>query len=295
MNSLPSCSARMLKEKTDVTPFYISLNVHDRTLHNAMLDSGASHNLMSKVVMGILGLDFTRPYKDLFSFDSRQIKCLGLIKDLAITLTQIPSKSVIMDILVVDIPGKFGMLLSRSWDARIKGTLQMDMSYTTIPIFREMRRLYRETRPTYMVSCQENPHNHPIYAIDIDLGSSIFFNDVCCEPSEEEVKAAFQPVEEKSRMALQPKDEKCRETKKETESEGMWEMFFDGASSKEGARVRVWVRYPDKVIYIRSFKRMFKCTINVDEYEALMLGLGILKEKGATKICVKGDSKFLLN
>jgi hypothetical protein len=34
-----------------VPPFYISLNIHDKTLHNAMLDSGASHNLMPKAVM----------------------------------------------------------------------------------------------------------------------------------------------------------------------------------------------------------------------------------------------------
>jgi hypothetical protein len=62
----------------DVPPFYVSLKVHDMTLHNAMLDSGASHNLMPKVIMDELGLDITRPYKDLFSFDSRKVKCLGL-------------------------------------------------------------------------------------------------------------------------------------------------------------------------------------------------------------------------
>jgi hypothetical protein len=51
-----------------VLPFYISLNIHDKTLHNAMLDSGASHNLMPKDVMEKLGHDITRPYKDLYYF-----------------------------------------------------------------------------------------------------------------------------------------------------------------------------------------------------------------------------------
>ena len=50
-------------------PFYISLNIHDQILHNSMLDSGASHNLMPKVVMERLGLEITKPYKDLYSFD----------------------------------------------------------------------------------------------------------------------------------------------------------------------------------------------------------------------------------
>ena len=82
-----------------------------------------------------------------------------------------------MDVIVANIPVKFGMLLSRSWSTKLKGTLQMDMSYVTIPIFGEHRRLYRETRLAYMVSNKDKPENHPIYAIDTELGSSIFYND----------------------------------------------------------------------------------------------------------------------
>ena len=69
-----------------VPPFYVSINIHDAILYNSMLDSGASHNLMPKQVMYKLGLDVTRPYKDLFSFDSIKFKCLGLIKYLVISL-----------------------------------------------------------------------------------------------------------------------------------------------------------------------------------------------------------------
>jgi hypothetical protein len=140
----------------EVPPFYVSLKIHDMTLHNAMLDSGASHNLMPKVVMDQLGLDITRPYKDLFSFDSRKVKCLGLIKDLVVSLAQIPTKNMVMDVVVVDIPPKFGMLLSRSWAAKLKGTLQMDMSYATIPVFGQDRRLYREVFLKYMVTTSHN-------------------------------------------------------------------------------------------------------------------------------------------
>ena len=64
----------------DVPPFYPSLNVHDMIFHNALLDSSASHNLMPKVAVDSLGLEITRPYKDLYSFDSRKVRCLGLIK-----------------------------------------------------------------------------------------------------------------------------------------------------------------------------------------------------------------------
>ena len=83
-------------------PFYISLNIHDKILHNCLLDLGASHNLMPKAVMDELGLNITKPYHDLFSFNSRKVKCLGLIKDLVINLSQLPSKSIVMEIVVAD-------------------------------------------------------------------------------------------------------------------------------------------------------------------------------------------------
>jgi hypothetical protein len=67
-------------------------------LHNASLDSSALHNLIPKVIMDELGLDVTNPYKDLFSFDLRKVKCLGLIKDLVVSLAQIHAKTMVMDV-----------------------------------------------------------------------------------------------------------------------------------------------------------------------------------------------------
>jgi len=101
-----------------VPPFYVNLNIHDKILHNAMLESGASHNLMPKVVMEGLGLEITKPYKDLYSFDSSRVNCLGQMKDLCVNMAQIPTKSLVMDIVVADIPPKYGMILSRSWGAK---------------------------------------------------------------------------------------------------------------------------------------------------------------------------------
>jgi len=72
-------------------------------------------------------------------------------------------------------------------------------------------------------------------------------------------------------------------------------MFFDGACRKEGDRARVWIKSPKEVVSFHSFKLMFSCTNNVAEYEALILGLDVLKEKGVAKICVKGDLELVLN
>ena len=58
----------LLEESTDedTPPFYVILNIHNAILQNAMYDSGASHNMMPRIVMEELGLEVSRPYKDLF-------------------------------------------------------------------------------------------------------------------------------------------------------------------------------------------------------------------------------------
>jgi hypothetical protein len=110
----------MVEDRNDSSPpLYTSLNIHDKVLHNCLMDSRASHNLMPKTVMEELGLEVTRAYHDLDSFDSRKVQCL----DLVVTLFQLPMKSVVMDIIVADVPPKFSMLLSRYWIKRLGGTL----------------------------------------------------------------------------------------------------------------------------------------------------------------------------
>ena len=78
----------------------------------------------------------------MYSFDSKRVKCLGLIKDMVVYLNKLASKVVVMDVVVANIPPKFCILLSRSWTSKLKGSLQMDMTYATIPIGNERKRLY---------------------------------------------------------------------------------------------------------------------------------------------------------
>jgi hypothetical protein len=227
-------------------PFYTSLNIHDKVLHNFLMDLGASHNLMPKAVMEELGLEVTRAYHDLYSFESRRVQCLGVIKDLVVSLFQLPMKSMIMDIVVADVPPKFGMMLSRSWIKRLGGTLQMDLTYATIPVFGgEHRRLYREAQLAYIVSDEENPTNHPIYALDTDLGSSLL--QVTDEPET--------PLQIRKQLNL---------------NQGMpppntsfWKMFFDGASSSIGAGARVVFKSPSQETISLSYKLEFEVTNNV--------------------------------
>ena len=89
------------------------------------------------VVIDELGLEVTIEYQDLYSFDSRKFQCIGVIKDLAISIFQLPMRGMVMDIVVADIPPRFGMLLSRSWIRSLGGNLQMDFTYSTVLFLEE--------------------------------------------------------------------------------------------------------------------------------------------------------------
>jgi ribonuclease HI len=256
-------------------PFYISLNIHEKTLHNCLLDSGASHNLMPKAVMDELGLEITKSYHDLFSFDSQKVKCLGMIKDLAVTLTQASMKNMVMDIVVADIPPKFGCLLSRSWRKRLGGTLQMDLSYATILVFGGVnRRLYRESQLAYVISDEQNPSNHPIYSVDTGMGSCILQID----DSLPDALLLRKPTVQSTEVA----------------EDSLWTMFFDGACTKESTEAGVVLISPSKKTSHLSFKLDFKVINNIAEYEALLLGLNATKEMEIKRLHVFGDVDLII-
>jgi ribonuclease HI len=269
----------LAKDRDDSSPpLYTSLNIHDKFLHNCLMDSGASHNLMPKIGMDELGLEITNTYHELYAFDSRKVKCIGVIKDLVVTLFQLSMKSVVMDIVVVDVPTKFGMLLSRSWIKILGETLHMYLSYATIPVFGgEHRRLYREAQLAYIISDEENPTNHPIFALDIDLGSNILQLTDAPQPPIEIIKQSITSCEDPPPNTY------------------VWKMFFDGASYKEGVGVGVVFISPTQEIISLSYKLEFETTNNVAEYEALVLGLRDAKDMRIEEITVFGDAELIVH
>jgi hypothetical protein len=67
------------------------------------------------------------------------------------------------------------MLLSRTWVNKVGGSVQMELTYSIIPIFwGEHMRLYRDVMLEYIVNDHHNLRNHPIYVVEDKIGSSVF-------------------------------------------------------------------------------------------------------------------------
>ncbi|XP_016177922.1 uncharacterized protein LOC107620245 [Arachis ipaensis] len=73
-----------------------------------------------------------------------------------------------------------------------------------------------------------------------------------------------------------------------------WKLYFDGSNHKDGAGVGILIISPEGVPSEFLFELKYPCSNNVAEYEALILGLEILIDKGALEVQILGDSQLVL-
>jgi hypothetical protein len=154
-------------------PFFLSLLVNDFILHNCMLDSGATSNVMTKKIIEQLNLRIFRPYHNIGAMDSKTIMVNGLIKGLQAHLVAFPDIMIEMEIVVIDVPDTWGMFLNRKTTTDLGGNLQMDSTYATIPTPNGlMFRLNRELEIKYHVEDPRKKNNEIVYR-EVEMG--------CCE------------------------------------------------------------------------------------------------------------------
>jgi hypothetical protein len=162
-----------------------------------------------------------------------------MIKYTVVHLAQIPAKSVLVDIVVEDVPHNYGMLFSISWASKLGGTLQMDMNYAIIMVFGgDTRRFYRETELAYTINDLNHPNNCLVYSKYQDLGCFIFsIND---EPG---------LCTKNVNVSL------CENNELEG---GMWKMYFHGAFPWEGVGAGIILISPFGKLFPFSFRLQLK-------------------------------------
>ena len=81
--------------------FYVSLLVYNLLLHNYMLDSSASSNVITKKVMEQLNLRITRFYHNVCAMDAREVDVVGIILNLHVNFAKYPDIDMAMDVVVI--------------------------------------------------------------------------------------------------------------------------------------------------------------------------------------------------
>jgi hypothetical protein len=110
-------------------PFFMTLAMNNKNLNNCMLYIGAGTNMMSLKFMRQVGFKVTWPYRNVCGFEYKAIPTHGVVENVEVFLKEYLEKIVHIDIVVVDVPDVWGMLLSRKFAAMLGGTLEMDLTF----------------------------------------------------------------------------------------------------------------------------------------------------------------------
>ena len=130
-----------------------------------------------------------------------------------------------------------------------------------------------------IVSDHQNPTNHPIYAEEKELGSSILHLTDECDQSNSKISK-----EQKNNLTNEPNPI----------SNQLWKLYFDGSSSREGFGAGVVLISPTDQVITLSYKLQFLTTNNTAEYEALILGMKAVKDLGVEQLAVFGDAELVV-
>jgi ribonuclease HI len=199
--------------------------------------------------------------------DSQTIEVFWLIKGLQVYLTAFPDIMIEMDIVVIDVPNLWGMLLNRKAAADLGGSIQMDLAYATLPTsdggtFKLDREVYRKGH----VEDPKSPIDELAYD-DEGLGNyAILSNSIV-------------PLEDKVQ---------------DNELDKVWYMNFDGVFSRLGKGAGIVLQVPNGKVSKFAYRLEFDATNNVAEYEALLLGFELCKDRRVKCLNIKGDSDLVI-
>ena len=96
-------------------PFLLMFKIFNRNIHKCLVDSRASSNVMPLAICSKLGVVPLKSDKHVIQLDRTQVKVMGELKYVMIRIATHPSFVQVIDIIVVDIPEAYGLLLSRDW------------------------------------------------------------------------------------------------------------------------------------------------------------------------------------
>ncbi|KAH9307788.1 hypothetical protein KI387_035699, partial [Taxus chinensis] len=82
---------------------------------------------------------------------------------------------------------------------------------------------------------------------------------------------------------------------KEEDPNAIWTLEFDGSCSTTGSGDGVVLISPNSKIFPSAYKLQFDNTNNTAEYEALLLGLEMARQKGIQNLKVQGDAELIFN
>jgi ribonuclease HI len=250
-----------------------------------------------------------QPYKT-------QVKVMGEIKDVMIKIVTHPKFAQVIDIIVVDIPKAYGLLLSQDWSEKLNGYFSTNWTHLWLPLkgHTNMIRIDSEIYLKHTVtdvetlneplsedfpvlgnySCDSYFRNFSPLPYDVPLtqNSEMVFQEKSSIPIEETLFCQVLVLE----ITKQKGGKQERKKKEETDNfhSQIWTRYFDGSKSQEGFGAGCILNDMKGKHHFLSCRLEFECTNNIVEYEDLVQGLNKSIYLNLKELKVFGDYEIIV-
>jgi ribonuclease HI len=291
-NASKKPQATTLNTHKNVPPFLLTFEIFNRNVHNCMVDSGASSNVMPWSVCQKINAKVEPSSLKIIQLDRTDVKVMGELKNVLIRLSSNPKVHQFIDIIVVDIPEVYGMFLRRDWSEQLHGYFATEWSHLWLPENGKSNKI-RVNRERYLkftvidLNDPNEPYTPPADSPEVQ-GMDTYFGNFTAEVSpiknpqqQFEIKAFTQPT-----ASIQ---KSCEPDKNQ-----FWSLYFDGSKSKEGAGAGRIIIDPTGNKTLLACRLEFECTNNIAEYEALLQGLRKALDMHIQNLIVFDDSEIVV-
>ena len=101
------------KSISQTPPFLLTYEIFNKNVHNCLIDSGASSNIMPRKVCTKLNITPQKTSLHIVQLDRTKVEVIVEMLSVSIGLSSNTRVSQVIDILVADIPDFYGLILSR--------------------------------------------------------------------------------------------------------------------------------------------------------------------------------------
>jgi hypothetical protein len=119
----------IVNTRKNVPPFLLNFKIFNRNVHNCMVYSGASSNVMTLSVFQKINAEVQLSSLKISQLDRTNVKVIGELKNVLVRLSSNTKVHQIIDIIVVDIPEFYVLLLRRDWSEQLHGYFATDWSH----------------------------------------------------------------------------------------------------------------------------------------------------------------------
>jgi ribonuclease HI len=282
----------VVNTRKNVPPFLLTFEIFNRNVHNYMVDSVASSNVMHLSVCQKINAEVQPSSLKIIHLDRTNIKVISELKNVMVRLSSNPKVHQIIDIIVIDIPKFYGLFLSRDLSKQLHGYFTTDWSHLWLPENGHPNKI-RINRECYLkhTIIDLNDLNEPFTTSTKSFemkGMNTFFCNFMTELS------PFTNLRQQSKIMAYTQSPALPNVPNTTDKDQIWSLYFDKSKSKEGADAGCVLIDPAGNKTFISSRLEFECMNNIVEYESLLQGLRKETDMDVRNLMVFSDSEIVV-